>query len=141
MSLSTSSSAHHVWTASKSLVIPPTDVLTFAFANLGQYDKNRPVSCLNTGAYKIGNADLGCPAQIFINAKNPSESVSASRAYHIVRQLVTGLKGLGIKEGDCVCLHSYNNVRILLLLKTAAAATLLLHHMLCNAADRVDLGQ
>ncbi|KAK4947388.1 hypothetical protein LTR10_013756 [Elasticomyces elasticus] len=79
----------HDWTASKSVVIPSTDILTFAFANLGQYDKDKPV---------------------FINAKNPSESISASQAYRVVCQLVKGLKALGIKEGDCVCLHSYNNI-------------------------------
>ncbi|KAI1614796.1 4-coumarate-CoA ligase [Exophiala viscosa] len=80
----------YVRTATKSLVIPPADIFTFAFANLGQYDKNKP---------------------IFVHPRNDeSESISASQAYLVVCQLIEGLKELGVKEGDCVILHSYNNI-------------------------------
>ncbi|KAK5211581.1 hypothetical protein LTR47_005304 [Exophiala xenobiotica] len=94
MPLSTDPSTEHFWTSSKSSSISTeeiltTDILTFAFANLGRYDNTKP---------------------IFLDAKNPSDFVSASQAYEIVCQLVTGLKRIGIKEGDCVCLHAYNNI-------------------------------
>jgi hypothetical protein len=48
--------------------------------------------------------------QIFIDAINPSNSVSASQAVRTVLQLIDGLKARGLKEGECVCLHAFNNV-------------------------------
>ncbi len=48
--------------------------------------------------------------QVFIDAKDPSKNVSWSQAYHLVRQLITGLKEHGLEEGDTVCCHMYNNV-------------------------------
>ncbi|KAL2410914.1 Acyl-CoA ligase azaF [Exophiala dermatitidis] len=90
MSLPTSSAPPHaVWKPSKSTPIPITDILTFAFANLGRYDNDQP---------------------IFIDATDPSRSISALRALHVVRRLIKGLKELGLKEGDCVCLHAFNNI-------------------------------
>ncbi|KAK6380717.1 hypothetical protein LTS17_004917 [Exophiala oligosperma] len=94
MSLSSASTTDHIWTSPQSLLswskeTLTTDIVTFAFANLGQYDKNKP---------------------IFIDAKDPTKSISASQAYTTVCQLVNGLKNLGVKEGDCVCLHAFNNI-------------------------------
>ncbi|KIW99448.1 uncharacterized protein Z518_11187 [Rhinocladiella mackenziei CBS 650.93] len=89
MSLSTLAPVDAVWASSKFIPIPTADILTFAFANLGRYDQNAP---------------------IFVDARSPSDSVSALHAYRIVHQLIRGFKELGLKEGDCVCLHSYNNI-------------------------------
>ncbi|EXJ80060.1 hypothetical protein A1O3_08346 [Capronia epimyces CBS 606.96] len=89
MSLSTSLSTHAVWTSSKSMPIPATDILTFAFANLGQYDNEQP---------------------LFVDASDPTNSISALRAFQVVRRLIRGLKDLGLQEGDCVCLHAFNNI-------------------------------
>ncbi|KIW13619.1 hypothetical protein PV08_08810 [Exophiala spinifera] len=90
MSLPNASNTDHIWTSPQSLKEPSAaDIVTFTFANLGQYEKNKP---------------------IFIDAKDPTQSVSASQAISTMRQLVNGLKDLGVKEGDCVCLHAFNNI-------------------------------
>ncbi|KIX99185.1 uncharacterized protein Z520_04761 [Fonsecaea multimorphosa CBS 102226] len=78
-----------VWTAPKSVQIPSTDILTFAFANLCQYDNS-------------------CP--IFIDANEPSNRISAQQALQTVRQLIHSLRALGLKDGECVCLHAFNNI-------------------------------
>ncbi|OQV07844.1 AMP-binding enzyme domain-containing protein [Cladophialophora immunda] len=78
-----------VWTAPKSIQIPSTDILTFAFANLSQYDNS-------------------CP--IFIDASNPSNRISAQQARRTILQLTHGLRALGLKDGECVCLHAFNNI-------------------------------
>ena len=35
-----------IWRSEDDIMIPSADILTFAFANLGQYDENRPVCVL-----------------------------------------------------------------------------------------------
>ncbi|OAP57860.1 hypothetical protein AYL99_08598 [Fonsecaea erecta] len=92
MSLSQQSPADAVdpvWTAPKSIQIPSTDILTFAFANLSQYDNS-------------------CP--IFIDANDPSNRISAQQALQTVRELIHSLRALDLKDGECVCLHSFNNI-------------------------------
>ncbi|KAH0828470.1 hypothetical protein AYO21_00395 [Fonsecaea monophora] len=78
-----------VWTGPKPIQIPSTDILTFAFANLSQYDNS-------------------CP--IFIDASDPSNRISAQQALRTVLQLIHSLRALGLKEGECVCLHAFNNI-------------------------------
>lgn len=124
MSLSTLTSADRVWVSPQSIQIPSTDVLTFAFANLDRYDNNSPVVCLTKNLLlriEIGANSIPL-SQIFVDAKDPTNRISAKEALQTVRKLIKGLKELGLKEGECVCLHAYNNVRSLLLLKTATAA-------------------
>ncbi|EXJ61091.1 hypothetical protein A1O7_05244 [Cladophialophora yegresii CBS 114405] len=78
-----------VWTSCKSVPIPSTDILTYTFGNLSRYDDDTP---------------------IFIDANHPSHRISAKQALRTVRQLIKGLKALGLKEGECVCLHAFNNI-------------------------------
>ncbi|EXJ65816.1 uncharacterized protein A1O5_11057 [Cladophialophora psammophila CBS 110553] len=49
-------------------------------------------------------------SQIFIDANNPSNRISAQQALQTVRQLTHGLSALGLKHGGCVCLHAFNNI-------------------------------
>ncbi|KAJ4502609.1 hypothetical protein HRR78_008274 [Exophiala dermatitidis] len=122
MSLPTSSAPPHaVWKPSKSTPIPITDILTFAFANLGRYDNDQP---------------------IFIDATDPSRSISALRALHVVRRLIKGLKELGLKEGDCVCLHAFNNVStpLVRVVRTGLPLAPKFHKLLCNPANLGHLG-
>ncbi|ETI24068.1 hypothetical protein G647_03437 [Cladophialophora carrionii CBS 160.54] len=78
-----------VWTSCKSVPIPSTDILTYTFGNLSRYDDDTP---------------------IFIDANHPTHRILAKQALRTVRQLIKGLKALGLKEGDCVCLHAFNNI-------------------------------
>ncbi|KAL4925699.1 acyl--CoA ligase [Aspergillus undulatus] len=70
------------------VLIPYTDIVTYLFSN-PKYDPDRPV---------------------FIDVANPSRSISFNQARAIVRQLIAGLRAWGIKEGDCVAIHSFNDI-------------------------------
>ncbi|KAL4935932.1 hypothetical protein BDV06DRAFT_233843 [Aspergillus oleicola] len=70
------------------VLIPYTDILTYLFSN-PKYDPDRPV---------------------YIDVANPSRSISHNQARTIVRQLIAGLHAWGVKEGDCVAMHSFNDI-------------------------------
>jgi 4-coumarate--CoA ligase len=48
---------------------------------------------------------------IYIDAANPSNYYSHKSAKEAILKIAAGLKALGIKKGDTVCLHSFNSVR------------------------------
>lgn len=64
------------------------DILTWTFDNV-KYDWDEP---------------------IYIDALNPARSISARQAKKLVRQLAAGFKALGLKKGDCVSIHSFNDI-------------------------------
>ncbi|KAL3455870.1 putative AMP-binding enzyme [Aspergillus heterothallicus] len=68
--------------------IPTTDILTYLFAN-PKYDPDKPV---------------------YVDVANPSRSISSNQARTIIRQLIAGLRAWGVKEGDCVAIHSFNDI-------------------------------
>ncbi|KAL2787229.1 hypothetical protein BJX66DRAFT_328026 [Aspergillus keveii] len=68
--------------------IPATDILTYLFSN-PKYDVDKPV---------------------YIDVANPSRSISQNQARTIIRQLIAGLRAWGVKEGDCVAIHSFNDI-------------------------------
>ncbi|OAG34742.1 hypothetical protein AYO21_11090 [Fonsecaea monophora] len=47
---------------------------------------------------------------IFIDANNTSRSISNLQARKIIRQLIRGLHKAGVKRGDCVLVHSFNDI-------------------------------
>lgn len=47
---------------------------------------------------------------IYIDALDTKNSISARQAHKLVRQLVAGFQALGVKQGDCVCIHSFNSI-------------------------------
>lgn len=69
---------------------PDVDAVTFAFENEG------------------GNQDK----PILIDVNDPSRFVTPRTARTIVRKLVAGFKAEGLEPGDCVCIHSFNQVRM-----------------------------
>ncbi|KAK5045011.1 hypothetical protein LTR84_010159 [Exophiala bonariae] len=85
----TSSHPEHVWAAADLLHIPDSDILSFTFYQINHLDPHRP---------------------IFLEAKDPHLSYSALQVRQRVRQLAKGLRHHGLNPGDCVCLHSYNNI-------------------------------
>lgn len=50
-------------------------------------------------------------AAIYIDAGDPSRYYSHRTAEIAIRKIINGLKANGLREGDCVCLHSFNDVR------------------------------
>ncbi|KIW09674.1 hypothetical protein PV08_12061 [Exophiala spinifera] len=71
------------------VIIPSTDVLTFAFDRPGLFENDQ---------------------QVFVDAKDPSKRISWYQAYYIIRRLVKGFKEHGLQEQDVVCCHMYNNI-------------------------------
>lgn len=66
-----------------------TDLLTFAFRGPIAYDDHRPV---------------------FLDAEDPSRSLTASQFRCLVRTLIAGLQAHHVQRGDCVLLHLGNSV-------------------------------
>ena len=48
--------------------------------------------------------------QIYIDAVNPTRTISSRQGRVLVRKLVAGLRAAGLQKGDCVCVHSFNDV-------------------------------
>ncbi len=66
------------------------DLLSFAFDGPVQIDENKP---------------------LYIEADFPSRSLSATQTRVLVRKFIAGFKKAGLKRGDRVVVHLYNNVR------------------------------
>ncbi|KAF2177023.1 acetyl-CoA synthetase-like protein [Zopfia rhizophila CBS 207.26] len=47
---------------------------------------------------------------LFIDAANDSNSISAAEAKTLIRKLITGFRNAGLKKGDTVLIHSFNNI-------------------------------
>ena len=87
---------------------PDIDLLSFVFQK-GGGDQDKPViwpiiitlhtSSLNT-------------RQVLIDASDASRYVTPRSARKITRQLIAGLRAEGLRPGDCVCIHSFNDVCI-----------------------------
>ncbi|KAK5745024.1 hypothetical protein LTR17_001775 [Elasticomyces elasticus] len=60
---------------------------------------------------------------IYIDAYQPDRtSISARQAKTLIRQLVAGLRALGLQKGDCICIHSLNHVYYPIFFLAVAAA-------------------
>ncbi|EEH33848.1 4-coumarate-CoA ligase [Paracoccidioides lutzii Pb01] len=68
--------------------LPTKDLLSWIFDS-PPYDQDRP---------------------IYIDAKDPSKSISCNQARKIIRQLIAGLRAAGFKKGDCLSIHSFNDI-------------------------------
>ena len=52
----------------------------------------------------------GTDSQILVDAHDPERSISCNQARRIVRHLIAGLRAAGVKPGDCVGIHAFNDV-------------------------------
>lgn len=68
--------------------VPTKDLLSWTFDDLS-YDWDEP---------------------IYIDALDPKNAISARLAHKTIRQLVAGFRALGLKQGDCVNIHSFNSI-------------------------------
>ena len=48
---------------------------------------------------------------IYIDATNPSRFYSHRQAKQAIRKIAAGFKAIGLKSGDTVCMHSFNDAR------------------------------
>ncbi|KAK6435827.1 hypothetical protein LTR95_007982 [Oleoguttula sp. CCFEE 5521] len=68
--------------------IPTQDLLSWTFDNQS-FDQDEP---------------------IYIEALEPSNSISSLQARKVIRQLVAGFHAAGLKQGDVVNIHSFNSI-------------------------------
>ena len=47
---------------------------------------------------------------IYIDALEPERSYTARQAWTTIRKLAAGFQAMGVKQGDCVCIHSFNDI-------------------------------
>lgn len=85
---------------------PDIDLVSFSFENEGG-DKDKPVRPLRPALPLPRMTGVG---QIFIDVNDPSRFITSRKARTVVRQLVAGFKAEGLQPGDCVCVHSFNEV-------------------------------
>ena len=76
------------WLSQDRRPIPTKDILSWYFDD-PQCDQDKP---------------------IYIDAADPSRSYTQRQAKSAIQKIAAGLKALGLKKGDCVCLHSFNDV-------------------------------
>lgn len=74
--------------ATHKIDLPTKDILSWIFDE-PSYDLKKPV---------------------FIDAANPSRVVTGAHAKHLIRQLIAGFRQAGVQKGDCICLHSFNDI-------------------------------
>ncbi|TVY53801.1 Acyl-CoA ligase azaF [Lachnellula cervina] len=84
----------------KSVHIPTKDIPSWIFDD-PKYDQDEPM---------------------YIDAKDSSRSISLNQARVIVRKLVAGFQAAGLSKGDCVCLHSFNDINYSMLFLGIIAA-------------------
>lgn len=77
--------------AKEQIDIPTKDLLSWYFDN-PEYNHDDPV---------------------YIDAANTSRCYTARQAREIIERLCAGFKAAGLKKGDVVCLHSFNDVSLL----------------------------
>ncbi|CAG8933613.1 unnamed protein product [Penicillium salamii] len=69
-------------------VLPAKDLLSYIFDD-PPYDQDKP---------------------IYIDAHNPTRSISCNQARKLIRQIIAGLRAAGLQKGDCVLIHSFNDI-------------------------------
>ncbi|OAP56935.1 hypothetical protein AYL99_09047 [Fonsecaea erecta] len=74
--------------AQKKLPVPTQDLLSWIFDG-ADYDPNKP---------------------IYIDTSNPSRTLSLNQGLGLVRKLAAGFRAAGLKKGECVCVHSFNDI-------------------------------
>ncbi len=80
------------------------DLISWTFES-GVDDKDKPVSC-----YSAYPGESKLTEQLLLDACDISRSLSYHQLLSHVRRLVAGLQAVGIKQGDCVCVNSFNDV-------------------------------
>ncbi|KAJ5787876.1 AMP-dependent synthetase/ligase [Penicillium paradoxum] len=70
------------------IVLPTKDLVSYIFDD-PPYDQDQP---------------------IYVDVHNPPRSISCNQARKLIRQLIAGLRASGLQQGDCVLIHSFNDI-------------------------------
>ncbi|KAF3401574.1 putative acyl-coenzyme A synthetase [Penicillium rolfsii] len=69
-------------------LLPTKDLLSYIFDD-PPYDQDKP---------------------IYIDVRDPNRSISCNQARQLIRSLIAGLRASGFRQGDCVLIHSFNDI-------------------------------
>ena len=61
-------------------------------------------------SFVLSNQSYPQDRKIYIDAKQPDRSYSATEARTTIQKLIAGLRAAGLEKGDCVCLLAFNDV-------------------------------
>lgn len=61
-------------------------------------------------SWTFGNSDYDRNRKIYLDPYNPEQSITTNEARCMVKKLVSGFKAAGLRRGDCVCIHAFNDV-------------------------------
>ncbi|KAF1943861.1 acetyl-CoA synthetase-like protein [Clathrospora elynae] len=76
------------WLSQESYPLPEEDLVSFSFGNT-DYDNDKP---------------------IYHDADNEGRTISRAQGLSIVRKLVAGFRGAGLKKGDCFAITAFNDI-------------------------------
>ncbi|KAB8224232.1 hypothetical protein BDV33DRAFT_199628 [Aspergillus novoparasiticus] len=79
-------------------------------ARILEPEKRLPLSNQDLLSYVFDQPAYDRTKSIYIDAHNPSRFISWNQARTIIRQLIKGLRNAGLQNGDCVAVHSLNNI-------------------------------
>ena len=77
---------------------------------MSSLEKDPEVSQTDLVSWTLGNENYDQDRKIYIDPDNPTRFITANGARCMVRKLVAGFKAIGLRPGDCVCLHAFNDV-------------------------------
>lgn len=89
--------------------ISTKDILSWGLDD-GEYDQDKLV---RSSLFNLSLENLTKGWQLWVDALDPSRSVSAKETRAIIKQLVAGFKKAGLKPGDTVCITSFSDVSLL----------------------------
>ncbi|KAK5444364.1 hypothetical protein LTS15_010479 [Exophiala xenobiotica] len=69
-----------------------------------------PISNKDVLSYTFDSPAYDPDKPVFLDAADPSHSLSHRQAKKLVLQLIAGLHHLGLEAGDTVCLHAFNSL-------------------------------
>lgn len=84
--------------------IPAQDILSWIFDS-PQYPQDQAVS--------LQDSQDESPAknlQIYVDPEDPTHSLNIRQARNLTRRLIAGFRSTSLEPGDCICVHSFNNV-------------------------------
>jgi len=73
-------------------------------------ESHYPVPTKDIASWTFDNYTHDWDDPLYIDGLNPSNSISPRQAYKLIRQLVAGFRAIGLQKGDCVCIHSFNQI-------------------------------
>ena len=77
--------------------------------------ENLPPKTFDLLSWVLSNKSYDQHQIIYIDPDHPKRSITAAEVQLAIKKLIAGFKALGLKKGDCVCVHAFNDVSTLLL--------------------------